>query len=80
MIALDPVLFRELPAIHQIILNETSRESERRGYLVFPDDQVVRENVCRVVLLIGEQLRRTTEWQLAHTLMLSPSPDYPEAA
>lgn len=80
MIILDPVIFRELPAIHQIILNETWLESERRGCCVYPDDRVVRDNVCSVVLRIGEKLRRTTEMEMAAPLATLPGPDLPDAA
>jgi hypothetical protein len=80
MIALDPILFRELPVIRQIILNETWLEAERRGCIVQADDRVVRENVCRVVLLVGEQLRKAAERDLAQSLTRCPWPDLPEAA
>jgi hypothetical protein len=80
MIALDPVIFRELPVIRQIILNETRLEAERRGCCVEADDRVVRENVCRVVLRIGERLRQATERELAESLTMCPWPDFPEAA
>ena len=80
MIALDPVIFRELPVIQQIILNETWLEAERRGCCVYADDRVVRENVCQVVLRIGEQLRRTAEQAVAESLVILPCPDLPEAA
>jgi len=80
MIALDPVLFRQLPVIRQIILNEIWLEGERRGCCVYATDRVVRENVCRVVLRIGEQLRKSTERELAESLSSCPWPDWPEAA
>jgi hypothetical protein len=53
----DPVVVRQLPVIHKIIADETWLEGERRGQPVLPTDPVVRENVCRVVLRIGQQLR-----------------------
>ena len=53
----DPVVVRQLPVIHKIIRDETWLEGERRGYHVAPSDPVVRENVCRVVLRVGQQLR-----------------------
>ena len=59
MTVLDPVIFRELPMIHQIIADETWLEGERRGCPVAPDDPVVRENVCLVILRIGEVMRRS---------------------
>ena len=55
----DPVLFQQLPTIRKIIADETWLEGERRGCQVAPDDPVVRENVCRVILRIGQQLRET---------------------
>ena len=80
MIVLDPVLFRQLPVIRQIILNETWLEAERRGCCVNETDRVVRENVCRVVLLVGAQMRETAERELALSLINFPWPDLPEAA
>jgi hypothetical protein len=53
----DPVLFRELPVIQKIIQDETWLEGELRGCQVRPDDRVVRERVCAVILRIGQQLR-----------------------
>jgi hypothetical protein len=55
----DPILFRELPVIQKIIEDETWLEGERRGCPVRPDDPVVRENVCAVVLRIGRELRES---------------------
>ncbi len=80
MIALNPIIFRELPVIQQIIFNETWLESERRGCCVYADDRVVRDNVCEVVLRIGQQLRRTTERAVAESVARGPCPDFPEAA
>ena len=80
MTALDPIIFRELPVIYQIILDETWLESERRGRRVLSDDRVVRENVCRVVLRIGAQLRESTQRALATAQGMSPFPDWPDAA
>ena len=57
MSPLDPVLFRELPVIRKIIDDETWLEGERRGCFVPPDDCVVREKVCEIVLRIGQQMR-----------------------
>lgn len=59
MIPADPVLLREIPAIQKIIADETWLEGERRGCPVAPTDPLVRENVCRVILQIGQQLRDT---------------------
>ena len=80
MTALDPIIFRELPVIYQIILDETWLESERRGRRVLSNDRVVRENVCRVVLLIGAQLRAAAERAVAAVPVTSPYPDWPDAA
>jgi hypothetical protein len=57
MTPLDPIVFRQLPVIDQIIHDETWLEGERRQCAVSPDDPVVRENVCLVILRIGQQLR-----------------------
>jgi hypothetical protein len=57
MAQVDPVLLRQLPRIEQIIRDETWYEGERRGRPVTPDDPVVRERVCEVVLRVGAQLR-----------------------
>ena len=54
---MDPVVVRELPVIDKIIHDETWLEGERRGCPVSPKDPVVRENVCRVILRIGRELR-----------------------
>ena len=53
----DPVIQHQLFMIHQIIHDETWLEGERRGCYVSPQDRVVRENVCGVVLRIGQQMR-----------------------
>lgn len=55
----DPVPPRELPVIQKIIDDETWLEGERRGCVVSPQDPVVCDNVCRVVLRIGSQLRQS---------------------
>ncbi len=58
----DPALRRQLPLIQKIIADETWLEGERRGQPVEPTDEVVRENVCQVVLRVGAELRaRATE-------------------
>lgn len=56
----DPLLFRQLQVVQKIIDDETWLEGERRGRPVSPADTVVRENVCRVVLRIGRQMREST--------------------
>jgi hypothetical protein len=58
MDAPDPIVFQELPLIEKIVRDETWYEGERRGCYVSPDDPIVRENVCRVVLQVGAQLRQ----------------------
>lgn len=65
MAAFDPVLFRQLPVIQKIIADETWLEAERRGSPVSPDDPVVREHVCEIVLRIGEALREALTRELA---------------
>jgi len=59
MAPLDPIVFLQLPVIDQIIRDETWLEGERRHGAVSPDDPVVRENVCLVILRIGQQLRES---------------------
>ena len=57
MIPIDPILLREIPVIQKIIQDEMWLEGERRGCAVSANDSVVRENVCKVILQIGQQLR-----------------------
>lgn len=57
----DPFLFRQLQLIQKVIQDEVWLEGERRGGAVSPDDPAVRENVCRVILRIGKEMR---EWAL----------------
>ena len=57
MIPLETMAFRQLEMIRKIIADETWLEGERRGCQVSPHDPVVRENVCRVILRIGQQMR-----------------------
>jgi hypothetical protein len=64
MTTLDPITQGELPVIHQIIEDETWLEGERRGHWVSSSDPVVRENVCRIVLRIGQQLRDSLAQQV----------------
>jgi hypothetical protein len=56
---LDPIVSCELPLIQKIIEDETWYEGERRNCWVSPDDPVVRENVCQVILRIGRELRES---------------------
>jgi len=65
MSQLDPVMFRQIPVIQQIIRDELWFESERRGCPVSRDDPVVREKVCEVILRIGRDLRDTLSEQIA---------------
>lgn len=53
----DPVMLKQLPRIAQVVRDETWYEGERRGCAVPPNDPVVREKVCQVVLRIGAQWR-----------------------
>jgi hypothetical protein len=53
----DPVISCEIQEIRKIISDETWLEGERRGCAVRPDDVVVRERVCAVILRIGQQMR-----------------------
>jgi hypothetical protein len=53
----DAVLHQQLPIIRKIIADETWLEGERRGCPVTPDDRVVRDRVCGIVLAVGQQLR-----------------------
>lgn len=57
MNATDPVVLRQLPYLARIIQDEVWLEGERRGCAVPPDDPVVRENVCGVVLRVGADWR-----------------------
>ncbi len=66
MAAFDPIIFRELPLIKKIIEDEAWLESERRGCPVPPDDPVVRENVCLVVLRVGASVRASLTLELAN--------------
>ncbi len=61
----DPVTSRQIPLIQQIIRDETWFEGERRGCYVPPDDPVVRDNVCQVVLRVGRKLREELTADLA---------------
>jgi hypothetical protein len=61
----DPVIFRQLPVIQKIIADETWLEAERRGAPVAPEDPVVLENVCAVILRIGAALREALTLELA---------------
>jgi hypothetical protein len=64
----DAVLFRQLPLIQKIIQDETWLEAERRGCWVPAHDRVVRENVCLIILRIGQELRETLSASAAQPL------------
>ncbi len=57
MLPVDSVAYREIPVIQKIIQDEIWLEGERRGCAVSASDHVVRENVCRIILRIGQELR-----------------------
>ncbi|HTL68283.1 MAG TPA: hypothetical protein VL200_11520 [Lacunisphaera sp.] len=70
--------------IRKIIEDESWLEGERRGRHVAPDDPVVRDNVCQVILRIGGALRESIRKQLTArpgpTLLPMRSPQNDEAA
>lgn len=57
MIPNPTVLTAQLPFIQKIIDDETWLEGERRGRPVDPDDPVVVDHVCAVILRVGGELR-----------------------
>jgi hypothetical protein len=61
----DPIVARELPIIKKIVEDEVWYEGERRGCTVSPNDPIVHENVCRVILQIGASLREMLTQRLA---------------
>ena len=71
----DPVMFRQLPVIQKIIADETWLEAERRGCPVPPEDPVVKERVCEVILRIGAALRETLALELADAPQKIPFDD-----
>jgi hypothetical protein len=70
----DPLLFRQLQVIQKIIADETWLEGERRGYPVSSADAVVRENVCRVVLRIGSEMRESALALIAREMHAKAEP------
>jgi hypothetical protein len=60
----DPVLLREVPVIRKIIQDEMWLEGERRGCPVPAHDTVVRENACKVILRVGQEMRDRIEREL----------------
>jgi hypothetical protein len=79
MTPIDSVIFRELPVIQKIICDETWLEGERRGCWVDPEDPVVRERVCEVVLRVGRSLRASILEDL-RACGEGPAPDSERAA
>jgi hypothetical protein len=77
---LDPIVFRELPVIQKVIDDETWYEGERRGCYVSPEDPVVREKVCSVILRIGRGLRETFVAQMSAQTMMACATNHDEAA
>ena len=71
----DPIVFQQLPVIQKIIQDETWLEGERRGCHVRPDDSVVRERVCEVVLRVGQHLRDSLTPSFGHPA--PPAQDLP---
>lgn len=53
----DPVVRQQLPLIAKIIQDETWLEGERRSRAVEPNDSIVKENVCRIILQTGAEMR-----------------------
>lgn len=66
--------FLQLPVIQRIIVDETWLEAERRGCWVPTDDRLVPENVCLVVLRIGQELREASQRALAGAPRMIPGP------
>jgi hypothetical protein len=62
---LDHIVFHELSLIDKIIRDETWLEGERRGCFVPASDPVVRENICKVILRVGAQVRKAAMDQIA---------------
>ncbi len=63
---MDTIASRELVVVEKIIRDETWLEGERRRCAVEECDPVVRENVCRVILRIGRELRERFEREAAN--------------
>jgi len=78
MLTPDPVLLRQIPVIRKIVADETWLEGERRGCFVSPNDCVVRERVCEVVLRIGQQMRESIAAQQAQAGASSGTDARPE--
>lgn len=74
MKSLDRITFLELSIIEKIIADETWLEGERRHCEVSPRDPVVQENVCQVILRIGQEMRdRLTRETAAAEIVQSAS-------
>jgi hypothetical protein len=78
--AKNSFLFRELQVIRKIIDDETWLEGERRGCYVSPEDPVVREKVCAVVLRIGRELRESVTRAMASAESPPAATDHQEFA
>jgi hypothetical protein len=73
MAYLDPIIVREIPFIQKIIRDETWFEGERRGCEVSPDDPVVQENACHVVLRIGGEFWMRCSWRKSRPNRVRPA-------
>jgi hypothetical protein len=74
----DPIVAGELPLIRKIVEDETWLEGERRGCPVSPHDPVVHENVCKVILRVGEKMRENLTASLnAQRKPVALRPDMP---
>lgn len=80
MSALDPLIFRQFPLIQKIIADETWLEGERRGCWVSPDDTIVREHVCQVILRVGAEMRASIEQARPFAPVQIPPDHHPHAA
>ncbi len=81
MYIVDRVVSSVLPVIQNIIADETWLEGERRGCWVPPEDPVVRENVCQVILRIGATMRARLMIELPNAPQKIPTDDHtPHAA
>jgi len=74
MKSLDRITFLELSIIEKIIADETWLEGERRRCEVSPRDPVVQENVCQVILRIGQEMRDRLHRETAAAEIMAPTP------
>ncbi|HEY9248289.1 MAG TPA: hypothetical protein VIO38_04125 [Rariglobus sp.] len=68
---LNPIVSAELPVIQKIIDDETWLEGERRGCWVSPQDPVVVEHVCTIILRVGRELRESMQARMCPPLSWS---------